>query len=300
MESTNILLEKAIDYTGLFAPAALDMKTAVANYAKYLSGSSAGFLSRFVLPVFRLREFEEAAAAYLPKGNPVFPWKLTALPSQNLLSDLEEIVDFNVFHARDESAGAVVVDTIELKIDSVEAIQRASYLIPRTLTTYFEIPIIHNPADLLEAILGFGYRTKVRTGGVKTEDFPDATHLARLMCQCAQSRIPLKASAALHHAITGNYKLTLTPSSASGHMYGFLNVLLATVLARFDADESEVAELLQESSLAAFAFDETGIQWRRHRLTTNQISLARTQVAMGFSSSLFDEPMAELKKLKLR
>ena len=300
MESTNILLEKALDYTGLFAPAALDMKTAVANYAKYLSGNSAAYLSRFVLPVFRLREFEEAAAPYLPKGNPVFPWKLSAIPSQNLLSDLEEIVDFNVFHARDESAGAVVVDTIELKTDSVEAIQRSSYLIPRTLTTYFEVPIIHDPADLLEAILGFGYRAKVRTGGLKSEEFPDANHLARFLCLCAKSRIPLKASAALHHALTGNHKLTLTPASASGKMYGFLNIMLATVLARFDADESEVAELLEESSPTAFTFDETGVQWRRHLLTTNQIGLARTQVAMGFSSSLFDEPMAELKKLKLR
>ncbi len=300
MESTNILLEKALDYTGLFAPAALDMKAAVANYAKHLSGNSANYLSRFVLPVFRLREFEEAAAAFLPKGNPVFPWKLAALPSQNLLSDLEEIVDFNSFHARDENAGAVVVDTVELKTESVEAIQRASYLIPRTLTTYFEIPIVHDPADLLEAILGFGYRAKVRTGGLKADEFPDANYLARFLCQCAKNRIPLKASAALHHGLTGNYKLTLTPASASGKMYGFLNVMLATVLARFDADESEVAELLEESSPAAFTFEETGIQWRRHLLTNNQIGLARTQVAMGFSSSLFDEPMAELKKLKLR
>ena len=300
MESTNILLAKAIDYTGLFAPAALDMKTAVANYAKHLSGNSADFLSRFVLPVFRLREFEEASAPYLPKGNPVFPWKLSAIPSQNLLSDLEEIVDFNVFHARDESAGAVVVDTIELKTDSVEAIQRASYLIPRTLSTYFEIPIIQDPADLLEAILGFGYRAKVRTGGLKAEEFPEAIHLARFLCHCAKSRIPLKASAALHHALTGNYKLTLTPASASAKMYGFLNVMLATVLARYDADESEVAKLLEETSPDAFAFEETGIQWRRNNFTNHQINIARTQVAMGFSSSLFDEPMAELRKLKLR
>ncbi len=300
MESTNILLEKAIDYTGLFAPAALDMKTAVANYAKYLSGTSADLVSRFVLPVFRLREFEDAAAAFLPKGNPVFPWKLTALPSQNLLSDLEEIVDFNVFHARDESAGAVVVDTIELKTDSVAAIQRASYLIPRTLTTYFEIPIVEDPTEIIEALLGFGYRAKTRTGGVKADEFPDSAHLARFLCICAKNRVPLKASAALHHALTGNHKLTLTPASASGKMYGFLNVMLATVLARYDADESEVAHLLEETSPTAFAFEETGIQWRRNNLTNHQINIARTQVAMGFSSSLFDEPMAELKKLKLR
>lgn len=299
MNSIRILLGGVIDYAGLFPPASLGMQAAVRNYANYLAGEHAEWLGRLIVPVQRLNEFEEAAAPLLPKGNPVYPWRLSAIGSGDLIRDLEEIVDFNLFHAKDEKAGAAVVDTLELKIETLANIQRAMYLIPRTLIPYFEIPITIDPADLIEAIGAARARVKVRTGSVTAKGFPALNDLARFIHICAFQRVPFKATAGLHHALRGTYQFTYEKDSESGLMNGFLNLLLATAWARFDLAETEIRELLAETAAAAFIFDEEGVQWRRHRLTLEQLELARRQIIMAFGSCSFAEPLAELQALKL-
>ena len=299
MNSIRILLEGAIDYAGLFPPASLDMPTAVRNYAQYLASEQAALLGRFVVPIRRLDEFEEAAAKLLPRGNPVYPWHLSAISNGNLIAELEEVLDFNLFHAKNEQAGAVVVDTIELKVETVDHIQRAMYLIPRTLSTHFEIPITPDPADLLEAIGLARARAKVRTGGLTENTFPALNDLARFIRLCAEARVQFKATAGMHHALRGSYPYTYAPDSETGMMNGFLNVMLAMAFARFDLSEIELRELLAEKSPDAFIFEDEGVQWRRHRLTLKQLELARQQIGLAFGSCSFEEPLAELRTLRL-
>lgn len=299
MNSIRILLGGVIDYAGLFPPSSLGMSATVQNYAKYSTGEYASLLGRLIVPVRRLSEFEDAAAGFLPRGNPVYPWRLSATGSGDLIADLEKIIEFNLYHARNEHAGAAVVDTVELKIESLADIQRALYLIPRTLTTYFEIPITTNPADLIEAIGLARARAKVRTGGTTPNAFPTRNHLARFIRICAEQRVPFKATAGLHHAWCGTYPFTYEKDSATGPMYGFLNILLAMALARFDMDEEALRELLTESSPAAFSFDDTSVQWRRHRLTVEQLELARQQIMAAFGSCSFEEPVRELQAMHL-
>lgn len=299
MDSIRILLDGVIDYAGLFPPASLDMRTAVRNYADYSAGANASMLGRLIVPVRRLSEFEDAAANYLPRGNPVYPWRLSATSSGNLIQDLEVIVNFNVFHARNENAGAVVVDTLELKAETVENIQRAMYLIPRSLTTYFEIPITTDPTDLLDTIAVSRARAKVRTGGVTHQAFPAIADLARFIHLCAQQRLQFKATAGLHHPIRGNYRLTYDEQTETGTMNGFLNLLLATAYARFDLSEIDIREILSEQSLSAFSFDEEGVLWRRQRLTNHQLELARNQIVIALGSCSFEEPIEDLQAMKL-
>ncbi|HEX4949027.1 MAG TPA: hypothetical protein VFZ34_20280 [Blastocatellia bacterium] len=299
MSSIRILLDGVIDYAGLFPPASLDMPTAVRNYADYLAGPHAALLGRFLVPVRRLGEFEDVASPLLPRGNPVYPWRLSAIGSGDLIQDLEEIIDFNLFHARDENAGAAVVDTLELKVETVTQIQRAMYLIPRTLTTYFETPISTDPADLLDAIVTSRARAKVRTGGVTPNAFPALDDLLRFIRLCAEARVPFKATAGLHHPMRGTYKLTYEENAATATMNGFLNVLLAAAFARFDLSETELRALLAETSADAFLFDEEGVQWRRHRLSASQLELTRQQIVMAFGSCSFTEPVADLQALNL-
>jgi hypothetical protein len=299
MNAIQILLEGAIDYAGLFPPASLDMQTAVHNYATYRLGPHAALLGRFLVPVKRLGEFEDVATALLPRGNPVYPWHLSAIGSGNLMTDLEEIVNFNLFHARDENAGAVVVDTLELKVETVENIQRAMYLIPRSLAAYFEIPIAIDPTGLLKAIAASRARAKVRTGGVTRQAFPELENLARFIYLCAEMRLQFKATAGLHHPLRGEYPLTYDPKAETGTMNGFLNLLLATAFARFDFGETDIREILAETSPAAFSFDDEGAQWRRQRLTQEQLALARKQILTAIGSCSFDEPIADLQALNL-
>jgi len=82
MRPVHTLLHGAIDYAGLFPPAALDLGAAVANYASYRSGTACWALGRLIVPAARLRELEAAAAPCFPTG--VHPWRISALAGGKL------------------------------------------------------------------------------------------------------------------------------------------------------------------------------------------------------------------------
>ena len=52
------LLERIIDYAGLFPPAKLPLDDAIKNYARYRRDAEAWMLGRFVIPASRLGELE--------------------------------------------------------------------------------------------------------------------------------------------------------------------------------------------------------------------------------------------------
>ena len=58
IETVCVLLAKLIDYAGLFPPAALDMATALRNYAAYREGEYGWMLGRFVVPRARAAEVD--------------------------------------------------------------------------------------------------------------------------------------------------------------------------------------------------------------------------------------------------
>ena len=60
--AVRVLLRDLIDYAGFFPPASLAMAPAVANYDSYLRSEESWILGRFIVPVARLGEFEEALA----------------------------------------------------------------------------------------------------------------------------------------------------------------------------------------------------------------------------------------------
>lgn len=55
-QSIRVLLDRLIDYAGLFPPAALSMQDAVRNYARYRDGAHAWALGKFVVPAARAKE----------------------------------------------------------------------------------------------------------------------------------------------------------------------------------------------------------------------------------------------------
>ena len=63
------LLAGLIDYAGLFPPAALPMRDAVARYAEHRRGAERAMLGRFVVPAARLAELTTEVDR-LPFGAP--------------------------------------------------------------------------------------------------------------------------------------------------------------------------------------------------------------------------------------
>jgi hypothetical protein len=298
MSAIQTLLRGSIDYAGLFPPAGLDMASAVSNYAQYLAGPSAWALGRFVVPVSRLSEFEAAAERHLPPHPADQPWHLSALLGTDLSADIARLDQFNRRHT-EPSAPAVMADSVELKADSVEAIEDIGGRLPSHLQAYIEVPIDRDPSSLLNAVSRVGAHAKVRTGGVTKDSFPSTPDLLRFLQGCIRAAVPFKATAGLHHPLRAEYRLTYAPDSGCGTMFGFLNVFLAAACLRAGMSEADAAQLLEEGSPGAFQVDGGGISWRNHRLSLPDIRKAREKAVTSFGSCSFDEPINELASIHL-
>ncbi len=291
------LLHSLVDYAGLFPPAALDMNAAVHEYALHRASDHAWMLGHFILPVSRLAEFETALAS-LGSSTIGDVWQLSVLPSADLDATVAAIGDFNQSNKVAQPRSAVV-DTIELKLESVPDLDAALAILPSTLTTYVELPIDDDLAPHLAAISRAGGRAKVRTGGVTPGAFPASHALARFIQSCADAGVPFKATAGLHHPLRGEYRLTYEPASPHGMMFGFLNVFLAAAFARAGLTLKELAQLLEEKDATAFEFTETSASWRGKTVTRTEISAIRHHAALSFGSCSFQEPVDDLRSLGL-
>src|SRR4051812_10232607 len=261
MNAMRTLLTQSIDYAGLFPPADLDMRRALDNYVQYSSGPSSWALGRFIVPVSRLSEFE-ATLQRIPLRQNDRPWQFAALLGSDLQADLQRLDDFSRRHVR---PGAII-DTVEVKATSENRVREIIRLVPPSLHTYIEIPIEHDPRDLIAAIEQGGRRAKVRTGGVTQDAFPPAADLLRFLRETVRLAVPFKATAGLHHPLRAIYPLTYAEAAPSGTMFGFLNLFLAVGLLRAGVEEAEVAMVLQEGEPEAIQADDSGITWRNHRL----------------------------------
>ncbi len=278
------LLAELIDYAGLFPPAALSMREAVANYAAYRESGDAWALARFVVPVDRLDEFAVAADPHLHGA----PWRLSALAQAGHNHAIRE------FNTR--LAGRAVIDVIEARAATADEVHALAPL-AALATVYAEIPVRDDPGPLLSAIAACGLRAKIRTGGVVADAFPTAAQVARFLAACARHRLALKATAGLHHPLRGEYPLTYDAEAPRGTMFGFLNVFLAAALTRDGLPEAEMVALLEERDPAAFAIRDAQISWRGHTLNAARLTVERASFAISFGSCSFREPLDDLSAL---
>jgi len=285
LTSIRLLVNSVIDYAGLFPPAGLEMAEAIRNYSQYEAGEWSWALGRFIVPISRLPEMQSRFAGLRQN------WHLSVLVGADPRSDLELLADFNRRHA------SFVIDSVEMKTQSVEEINQAQKLFPNRFRIFFEIPIADSPRPLLAAIARRGGRAKVRTGGVTPEMFPSTAQLARFILDCVKAQTPFKATAGLHHALHSLHPLTDAPQSPSAVMHGFLNLLAASAFAYAGADAGIIEAILEENSIEPFKFEEGGMIWRGRRFDNNLLREVRNGLFLSFGSCSFREPIFEMKAL---
>ena len=305
MLSVRTLLHGAIDYAGLFPPAALAMTPAVRNYAAYRAGAERWLLGRFVVPAARLDDLEAAAAELLP-GERGAPWRVSALVGGDVDAELACV---DALNARRASLGGLVVDAVELRAPDPGALRRAARHVaargptPYAAEAYVEVPLDPDPAPFAAAAREVGVRLKARTGGIAPEAFPRPEALLRFIARCAEHDVPWKATAGLHHPLRGEHALTYEPGCARGTMFGFLSVFLAAALLRAGAPAADLLPLLEERDPTALTFDATGASWTGARGTLRAdvaaIAAARERGIASFGSCSFEEPVADLRALDL-
>lgn len=161
-------------------------------------------------------------------------------------------------------------------------------IIATTKPVYCELPIAELPA-----VKAAGNFAKLRTGSLQASGIPSVASVAEFILKCAELKLPYKATAGLHHAIRGSYRLTYEPDSPIATMHGFLNVIFASCLAYHG--KAEILSVLEETNLHAFQFDDQTARCQSHTLTLSQIKDARQNFFHSFGSCSFAEPVEELR-----
>jgi hypothetical protein len=300
LDGVGVLLRDLIDYAGLFPPASLSVTSAVANYEEYTRSDWRWILGRFIVPVARLSEFEEALTR-LPTAAPGMrfaKWRLSVLLGSDPAADAVRIREFNARVARSSSGRAAVVESVELKVASAEEIAKLSEMIPTELVTYFEVPL-PSCAECIAAVASSGRRAKIRTGGETADKFPASASVIEFIRLCAAANVAFKATAGLHHPLRSVHRFTYQPESASGIMHGFVNLFLAAAFLRTGMENEIATQLLEEQSAEAVHFDLDGAAWRQHRLSHQELAAASQDFAISFGSCSFMEPIDDLRSLHL-
>ncbi len=281
------LLEKAIDYAGLFPPALLSMDEAVAEYAAILSSNKRWIVNRFAVPVSRLAEL----GSHLPPMQEAWPLTVIGRDLAGYADDRKLIEDF-----RRQFEQKAKVQAFEVKANAadIELVRLASLANSSLGNTYVELDwgdemseAIHEIADT-ESV-----GVKARLGGNTAGECPDPAHLAEFLQECIQIELPFKLTAGLHHPLRHFDESVKSPS------HGFLNILTAGTLAyEHDLSVRELAEILSDESPASFHFEENSLKWKTIEGSMDSITELRTMFR-SFGSCSIDEPLTDLCKLGL-
>ena len=219
--------------------------------------------------------------------------KVSAGLGANLASGIESVIAFNARVSR------ATVDSVEAKADRPGAIYELASGRSATLDVYVELPLDGELELLVDAARAVGARAKVRTGGVTTEAFPSARSVVHFMRACLDAVVPFKATAGLHHPVTGTYALTYAADSPRGTMFGFLNVFLAAAFLTMGMSDEDATRLLDDRDVSAFVFGEEGVEWRGRRLDTAHLAATRERAFGSFGSCSFREPVDDLRSMAL-
>jgi hypothetical protein len=232
---TTPLFDGLFDDAALFPPGDAPMAVAVPAHRELRQGLGA-LVGPFVVPGARLDELVE----HLGDG-PVFDVSLIANAD-----DLPGAVGRCAREPRLRLA-AVEVPAVHDLAEAVTAFRVLSQELDASVPAAVELPRSPARAGIVDLLAGTRYRAKIRTGGVRADQFPDETELAGTLIGCISRAVPFKCTAGLHHAVRHT-----DPSTGFEHQ-GFLNILVAVESAATGAARHHVAELLAERDGAALA-----------------------------------------------
>lgn len=285
MNAVEALLLRAIDYAGLFPPAALTMERAVREYKRCLESDASWMLGNFIVPAPRLPEFAQTFSAVCCDEQSQ-PWTLSVI-CDNPDADVHTIDKFQ--------QGAVFLAGFESRAADLRTATRLLDVLPNDQPRYVEFPP-NKAAEFLPMLDAEGARAKVRTGGLSPETIPAVPVIAHFLLACAEQGVAFKATAGLHHVVRGAYPL-FEGSKSTATMHGFLNVLLAGVQAWAGSNEKLLATTLSVENEHGFRLDPDAIRWANHSVSVEQIKSARAQFAISFGSCSFRDPVVDLMKM---
>lgn len=150
---------------------------------------------------------------------------------------------------------------------------------------YVEVPRDDRAATLIAALQAYGFRAKLRTGGVRADLYPGEAELAASVTALVVAGLRFKATAGLHHAIRN------TDPRTGFEQHGFLNLLLATEALLAGGTEQDARQLLA-------AREGRHVAARVLALADTRIAATRATFS-SFGTCSVTEPLEELISLGL-
>ncbi|MDI9636760.1 hypothetical protein QPK87_10075 [Kamptonema cortianum] len=287
------LLDRPIDYAGLFPPAKLDLPTALQEYVGFDAEESL-LVDRFICPANKLTDFNQLLRE---SGDDYEPIDVTVVGSaiENGHGSTEQ---FQRDCRRMDEADLLNPTAYEVRCPSdhhvhsvLKAVSRSS-LWDLGLDVYLEFPwgdgmeeAIHEATHMMEDV-GF----KARTGGITPDAFPSVSEVADFIYLVASLEIPFKFTAGLHEPLRYEDK------DLGVYRHGFLNVMIASALAfSSDLTKPEIERILEITSPTEIVIGDD-IQVAGHILTLDDIQSWWGWFG-GFGSCSVAEPIAGLKRL---
>lgn len=251
------VVERLFDDAGLFPPAAHTMGDALARHERARTGPNGRLVGPFLCPVARLGELEASVAGGSPRP-----------PEISLVAYADEPAWRRRFRLR---PGIVQLEApLELALSDEAA----------RLARYVELPARGEVDAAVEEIVKAGARVKVRCGGAVPGSVPPARRLAEVLAACARHRVPMKATAGLHHPFR------VRPGGATPERHGFLNLLAAAAVAQLGAGVDALTELLDAE-----------VDQRDQVVV--RIDRSARQLLASIGTCSIDEPVDHLRQLGL-
>lgn len=320
--SLRALLEQIIDYAGMFPPAQLPPPAAVGNYVRYRESPEGWMLGRFLCPAGKLPELLPLCQEWFTPAQPL-RLSILATNAQNAM-ELKNTLsqDFSVMRSFLSKCGKqAVMEGLEIRVPPISSQQPGVEVKEIVLTTAKKIeelgcpitpwyettpgPGLARNAEHLILCLGASNKVsrempwvcaqpagwKLRCGGPDPAAIPSSSQIADLLSSCHSAQVGFKATAGLHHPFR-NFDPGLQT-----YLHGFINLFLAAVLSYSQVEKRKIISLLDDTEPAHFHFEDAGVRWKEHFVTTAHISHLRTKMATSFGSCSFEEPVADLKAL---
>ncbi|BAL92968.1 hypothetical protein AMIS_77480 [Actinoplanes missouriensis 431] len=262
-----------VDDASLLPPSPIVLADAVAKYDEHAASWYAGLIGSLLVPA------SVVGAGPLPRARAGL---IGDVPAANLPMTVEKLRAAGLAIEHVEAAVARRGEDPQPGLAALRAFAARQ----GDIRLYAEIPLSWGLLAALDSVAearveGLAIAPKFRVGGLAAELFPTPVELAAVICACRDRDLPFKLAAGLRHATRHT-----DPETGFTH-HGFLNVLIATVVAAEGGEVADVAEALAATHPVPLVEPA-----RTHRD-------AQRPLFVGFGAANVVEPLTELVRLGL-
>ncbi len=329
-KALSAILHELIDYAGMFPPAKLPLETAFSKYLNYRTAPEQWMVSRFICPI---GQFSELVDIISDPAKPIGKIRLAIIGEEHghhdstnsIAQDLSIIAKLAALHTR-----SIQFDTYETKLsihlidqlsrdpfrDEVSpklsqfgdhVVNALSTVKTGSLECLFELPFngftvaASTFTIVIDELIRINHRLEALNisarVGVKLrctgDRMPASYMIANVLKQCADKKIPFKATAGLHHPFFSNHRT---------ERHGFLSLFCTGLIAATHPELSDeyLAEIVACDKPELFVFTDDEFVWDgKYHVSTDQISELRKSIFLSFGSCSIDEPRDDLRALNL-